>query len=212
VTVVGNLAAVNVGAALRLKGDWRFDSKYGKQFNAADYRETVPATIAGIEKYLGSGLIKGIGPVYARRIVNHFREDTLRIIEEEADRLINVEGIGQKRVDMIKKAWQEQKEIKNVMLFLQGNGVSTAYAVKIYKTYGNESINIVKSNPFRLADDIWGIGFKTADKIAQQLGFEKNSFERCRSGIVYILNELSNDGHCYATREQLISETVKILE
>lgn len=212
VTVVGNLAAVNVGATLRLKGDWRFDSKYGKQFNAVDYRETVPATIAGIEKYLGSGLIKGIGPVYARSIVNHFREDTLRIIEEEADRLINVEGIGQKRVDMIKKAWQEQKEIKNVMLFLQSNGVSTAYAVKIYKTYGNESINIVKSNPFRLADDIWGIGFKTADKIARQLGFEKNSFERCRAGIIFVLNELSNDGHCYATREQLISKTVEILE
>lgn len=189
VTVVGNLAAVNVGATLRLKGDWKYDSKYGKQFSAVDYRETVPATVAGIEKYLGSGLIKGIGPVYARRIVNHFKEDTLRVIEEEADYLINVDGIGQKRVDMIKKAWQEQKEIKNVMLFLQSNGVSTAYAVKIYKTYGNESINIVKSNPFRLADDIWGIGFKTADKIARQLGFDKNSFERCRSGIIYVLNE-----------------------
>jgi exodeoxyribonuclease V alpha subunit len=212
VTVVGNLAAVNVGATLRLKGDWKFDSKYGKQFSATDYRETVPATIAGIEKYLGSGLIKGIGPVYARRIVHHFKEDTLRVIEEEVDYLINVGGIGQKRVDMIKKAWQEQKEIKNVMLFLQSNGVSTAYAVKIYKTYGNESINIVKSNPFRLADDIWGIGFKTADKIAQQLGFDKNSFERCRSGIIYVLNELSNDGHCYAVREQLVSETVKMLE
>lgn len=212
VTVVGNLAAVNVGSTLRLKGDWKFDSKFGKQFSAIDYRETVPATIAGIEKYLGSGLIKGIGPVYARRIVKHFKEDTLRVIEEEADYLINVEGIGQKRVDMIKKAWREQKEIKNVMLFLQSNGVSTAYAVKIYKTYGNESISIVKNNPFRLADDIWGIGFKTADKIAQQLGFDKNSFERCRSGIIYVLNELSNDGHCYAVREQLVKEAMEMLE
>jgi exodeoxyribonuclease V alpha subunit len=212
VTVVGNLAAVNVGASIKLKGKWRYDSKYGRQFNVVEYKETVPATIAGIEKYLGSGLIKGIGPVYARRIVNYFKEDTLQVIEEEPDRLINVDGIGQKRVDMIKKAWEEQKEIKNVMLFLQSNGVSTAYAVKIYKTYGNQSINIVKSNPFRLADDIWGIGFKTADKIARQLGFDKNSYERCRSGIIYVLNELSNDGHCYATREQLISEAVKILE
>jgi len=212
ITVVGNLANINVGSTLRLKGDWKFDSKYGKQFNAIDYRETVPATIAGIEKYLGSGLIKGIGPVYARRIVKHFKEDTLRVIEEEADFLIDVEGIGQKRVDMIKKAWNDQKEIKNVMLFLQSNGVSTAYAVKIYKTYGNESIDIVKNNPFRLADDIWGIGFKTADKIAQQLGFDKNSFERCRSGIIYVLNELSNDGHCYATRQQLIAAAVKMLE
>lgn len=212
VTVVGNLVAVNVGATIRLKGEWRYDSKFGKQFNVVDYRETVPATIAGIEKYLGSGLIKGIGPVYARRIVKHFKEETLKVIEESPDYLINVEGIGQKRVDMIKKAWQEQKEIKNVMLFLQSNGVSTAYAVKIYKTYRNESISIVKTNPYRLADDIWGIGFKTADKIAQQLGFDKHSFERCRSGIVYILNELSNDGHCFSTREQLLETAEKMLE
>ncbi len=212
VTVVGSLAAVNVGASIRLKGEWKYDSKFGRQFSAVDYRETVPATIAGIEKYLGSGLVKGIGPVYARRIVGHFKEDTLRVIEEEADYLINVEGIGQKRVDMIKKAWQEQKEIKNVMLFLQSNGVSTAYAVKIYKTYGNDSISIVKANPYRLADDIWGIGFKTADKIAWQLGFDKHSFERCRSGIAYVLNELSNEGHCFAAREQLIETTEKMLE
>lgn len=212
VTVVGNLASVNVGSALKLKGQWKMDSKYGRQFNAFDYREVVPATIAGIEKYLGSGLIKGIGPKYAKRIVRNFKEDTLRVIEEEPDKLINVEGIGKKRLEMIKKAWQEQKEIKNVMLFLQSHGVSTGYAVKIYKTYGDESINVVRDNPYRLADDIWGIGFKTADKIAQKLGFDKNSFERCRSGIVYVLNQLSNDGHCYATREQLISETVKMLE
>ena len=212
VTVVGNLAAVNVGAVLRVKGEWKYDSKYGKQFSAADYRETVPATIAGIEKYLGSGLIKGIGPVYARKIVKYFKEDTLRVIEESADYLLNVDGIGPKRVEMVKKAWQEQKEIKNVMLFLQSNGVSTAYAVKIFKTYGNESIGIVKNNPYRLADDIWGIGFKTADKIARQLGFDKNSYARCRSGILYVLNELANEGHCFAGREQLLAEASKILE
>ncbi len=212
VTVVGNLAAVNVGAVLRLKGEWKHDSKYGRQFSAADYRETVPATIAGIEKYLGSGLIKGIGPVNARRIVRYFKENTLKIIEESPDELVKVEGIGTKRVEMIKKAWTEQKEIKNIMLFLQSSGVSTAYAIKIFKTYGNESISIVKNNPYRLADDIWGIGFKTADKIAQQLGFDKESYERCRSGIMYVLSELSNQGHCYATRTQLISEAVKILD
>lgn len=212
VTVVGNLAAVNVGAVLRVKGEWKYDSKYGKQFSALDYRETVPATIAGIEKYLGSGLIKGIGPVYARKIVKYFKEDTLRVIEESADYLLNVDGIGPKRVEMVKKAWQEQKEIKNVMLFLQSNGVSTAYAVKIFKTYGNESIGIVKNNPYRLADDIWGIGFKTADKIARQLGFDKNSYARCRSGILYVLNELANEGHCFAGQEQLLAEASKILE
>ncbi|KUO76343.1 MAG: recombinase RecD [Desulfosporosinus sp. BRH_c37] len=212
VTVVGSLAAVNVGSVIRLKGEWKMDSKFGKQFAAQDYRETLPATVAGIQKYLGSGLIKGIGPVYAKRIVQHFQEDTLRVLEEETDYLVKVAGIGQKRVNMIKKAWQEQKEIKNVMLFLQSNGVSTAFAVKIYKTYENDSIEIVKNNPYRLADDIWGIGFKTADKIALQMGFDKNSFERCRSGIVYVLNELSNDGHCYGTREQLLEEAEKILE
>ena len=212
VTVVGNLAAVHVGSVLRLKGEWKHDSKYGRQFSAADYRETLPATAAGIEKYLGSGLIKGIGPVYARRIVQYFKEDTLRVIEESADYLIKVDGIGPKRVEIIKKAWQEQKEIKNVMLFLQSSGVSTAYAVKIYKTYGDESISVVKTNPYRLADDVWGIGFKTADRIARQLGFDKNSYERCRSGIIYTLNELANEGHCYATREQLLAETMEILE
>ncbi|HZK83462.1 MAG TPA: ATP-dependent RecD-like DNA helicase [Desulfosporosinus sp.] len=212
VTVVGSLAAVTVGSIIQLKGEWKMDGKFGKQFATQDYRETLPATVAGIQKYLGSGLIKGIGPAYAKRIVEHFQEDTLRVLEEEADYLVKVAGIGQKRVDMIKKAWQDQKEIKNVMLFLQSNGVSTAFAVKIYKTYGNDSIKIVKTNPYRLADDIWGIGFKTADKIALQMGFEKNSFERCRSGIVYVLNELSNDGHCYGTREQLLEEAEKILE
>jgi exodeoxyribonuclease V alpha subunit len=212
VTVIGNLAAVNVGAVVSLFGEWKYDSKYGKQFSVQYYKETLPATVAGIEKYLGSGLIKGIGPVNAKRIVKVFKEDTIKVIEEEPERLTEVGGIGQKRVEMIKKAWHDQKEIKNVMLFLQSHGVSTAYAVKIYKTYGNESINIVKENPYRLADDIWGIGFKTADKIAQKLGFDKNSFERCRAGIIYILNKLSDEGHCYATKEQLKEETVKILE
>ncbi|MCX7748142.1 MAG: ATP-dependent RecD-like DNA helicase [Clostridia bacterium] len=212
VTVVGNMAAVNVGAVVKLQGEWKFDSKFGKQFSVHKYIEKVPATIAGIEKYLGSGLIKGIGPVNAKRIVSIFKEDTIRVIEEEPDRLIQVGGIGSKRVEMIKKAWQEQKEVKNVMIFLQSNGVSTAYAVKIFKTYGNESIKVVEENPYRLADDIWGIGFKTADKIAQKLGFDKNSFERCRAGIIYVLNELSNEGHCYAVRKQLVDETIKMLE
>ena len=212
VTAVGNLAAVNVGATVRLKGEWKYDSKYGKQFSAVECYETVPATTAGIEKYLGSGLIKGIGPIYAKKIVRKFKEDTIRIIDEEPDRLLEVEGIGQKRLEIIKQAWQQQKEIKNVMLFLQSNDVSTAYAIKIYKAYGNESISVVKSNPYRLADDIWGIGFKTADKIAQKLGYDKNSYERCRSGIIYVLNELADDGHCFAERSQLVEKAEKMLD
>ncbi|MDD4048151.1 MAG: ATP-dependent RecD-like DNA helicase [Clostridia bacterium] len=212
VTIVGNMAVINIGSVISLKGEWGYDSRYGRQFKVQYYTETIPASVAGIEKYLGSGLIKGIGTVNARRIVKKFKEDTIRVIEEEPDRLVEVQGIGQKRVEMIKKAWVEQKEIKNVMLFLQGNEVSTAYAVKIYKTYGNDSIKIVKENPYRLADDIWGIGFKTADKIACKLGYDKNSYERCRAGIIYVLNQLSNEGHCYAKREQLFKESVLILD
>ncbi|MFZ5944178.1 MAG: ATP-dependent RecD-like DNA helicase [Bacillota bacterium] len=212
VTVVGNMAGICVGSVLNLDGSWKMDSKYGKQFVAEKIEESIPATVAGIEKYLGSGLIKGVGPVNARRIVKRFKEDTLRIIEEESHRLIEVEGIGQKRVDMIQKGWQEQKEIKNVMLFLQGNGVSTSFAVKIYKTYGNESIKLVKENPYRLADDIWGIGFRTADQLAQKMGFNPQSYERCRAGVIYILNQLASEGHCYATREQLESYAQELLE
>ncbi len=212
VTIVGNLPGVTVGAVVSLRGQWKMDSKYGKQFIVDVYEEKLPATIAGIEKYLGSGLIKGIGPVNAKRIVRAFKEDTLRVIEEETESLLQVEGIGQKRIEMIKSAWEEQKEVKNILIFLQSHGVSTAYGVKIYKTYGNDSIKVVQKNPYQLADDIWGIGFKTADKIAQNLGFDPQSYERIRSGILYVLNQLSNEGHCFAYRDQLIEESNKLLE
>ncbi|HCS75382.1 MAG TPA: ATP-dependent RecD-like DNA helicase [Clostridiales bacterium] len=212
VTIVGNLPGVTVGAIISLKGQWKMDSKYGKQFMVDIYEEKLPATIAGIEKYLGSGLIKGIGPINAKRIVKTFKEDTLRVIEEETDRLLQVDGIGPKRIEMIKKAWEEQKEVKNIMIFLQSHGVSTAYGVKIYKAYGNDSIKVVQENPYQLADDIWGIGFRTADKIAQNLGFDPQSYERIRSGIFYVLNQLSNEGHCFAYRDQLIEESNKLLE
>jgi exodeoxyribonuclease V alpha subunit len=212
VTVVGNMASVNVGTVVNLKGEWKNDTKYGKQFCVHSYKETMPATITGMEKYLGSGLIKGVGPVNAKRIVKSFGEDTIRVIEEEPDRLSEVDGIGPKRVEMIKKAWQEQKEIKNVMLFLQSNGVSTVYAVKIFKTYGSDSIEIVKDNPYRLADDIWGIGFKTADRIAQSMGYDRESYQRLRAGIIYVLNEFANEGHCFARRDELIKRSSEMLE
>lgn len=212
VTVVGTMAAVNIGAVVYLQGEWGFDSRYGRQFNVQYYKETIPATVAGIERYLGSGLIKGIGPVNAKRIVKKFREETIRIIEEVPERLTEVEGIGTKRVEMIKTAWLEQKEIKNVMLFLQEYEVSTAFAAKIYKTYGNDSIKIVKENPFRLADDIWGVGFKTADKIAAKLGCDPQSYARCRAGLIYVLNQFSNEGHCFAYRTQLLEKSVEMLE
>lgn len=212
VTVVGIMPDVHVGSVLSLEGFWKVDSKYGRQFSAEKWEETLPATVYGIEKYLGSGLIKGVGPKFAKRIVQKFGKDTLDVIEEQPELLIEVEGIGQVRVERIKRSWQEQKEIKNIMLFLQGHEVSTSHATKIFKTYGNESINVVKENPYRLADDIWGIGFKTADTIAGKLGIEKDRFIRLRSGILYTLNKLSESGHCYAEREQLIDTAVKLLE
>lgn len=212
VTVVGAMPDAHVGSVLSLEGFWKIDSKYGRQFSAEKWEETLPATVYGIEKYLGSGLIKGVGPKFAKRIVQKFGKDTLDVIEEQPDLLIEVEGIGRVRVERIKSSWQEQKEIKNIMLFLQGHEVSTSHATKIFKTYGRESIAVVKENPYRLADDIWGIGFKTADTIAGKLGIEKDRFIRLRSGILYTLNKLSESGHCFAVREQLIDTAVKLLD
>lgn len=212
VTVVGIMPEIHVGAVLSLEGMWKMDSKYGRQFSAEKFEETLPATVYGIEKYLGSGLIKGVGPKFAKRIVAKFGKDTLDIIEENPDALNNVEGIGKVRVERIKKSWQEQKEIKNIMLFLQSHEVSTSHATRIFKTYGNKSIQIVQENPYRLADDIWGIGFKTADRIAEKMGFEKDRFIRLRSGILYALNKLAENGHCFAVRDQLIQKAKELLE
>ena len=206
VTLVGNFCDTKVGAVLAVEGNWRMDAKFGKQFQAVNWKEELPSSIVGIEKYLGSGLIKGIGPVYAKKIVAKFGEETLNIIEEDIQRLSEVDGIGKKRIDLIAKSWEKQKDVKDIMVFLQGNGVSSAYAAKIYKAYGKESIDKVKENPYRLADDIWGIGFKTADSIAKNMGYAENDIRRCKSGIIYSLNQLANDGHVYATREQLIKD------
>ena len=212
VTVVGNLLDVNVGSVLQVHGNWKVDAKYGRQFAAESWEETMPATAYGIEKYLGSGLIKGVGPKFAKRIVQQFGADTLEVIETDIDRLMTVPGIGKKRVLKIAESWEKQKEVKNIMLFLQDHGVSTSFAAKIYRQYGNESIQKVRDNPFRLADDIWGIGFKTADQIAEKLGFSKDSAPRLRSGIMYTLSELSNEGHVFAGREQLIKKSSELLE
>jgi exodeoxyribonuclease V alpha subunit len=206
------MSAVNVGSVLLLMGEWKIDKKFGRQFLASSYEEVLPATVIGIERYLGGGMIKGIGPKFARRIVVKFGADTLSVIEETPDKLIEVEGIGEKRVAVIKKAWQDQKEIRNIMIFLQEHQVSTTHAVKIFKTYGNESINVVKDNPYKLADDIWGIGFKTADTIAIKMGFDKESYYRCRSGLFYVLNEFTESGHCYARCEELLQKSVSMLE
>ena len=212
ITVVGTVADVHVGSVLTLTGTWRVDAKYGRQFSFETCEETLPATAYGIEKYLGSGLVKGIGPKYAKQIVSYFGRDTLDVIETEPTRLLEVPGIGSKRVESIQKSWTDQKEIKNIMLFLQGHDVSTAHATRIYKQYGAESIHVVQENPYRLADDIWGIGFRTADAIAAKLGFEKNELIRLRSGLMYTLNRLAEDGHCYAVKEQLTETGANLLD
>ena len=212
ITVVGTMPETHVGSVLTLGGSWRVDSKYGRQFSVETYEETLPATVYGIEKYLGSGLVKGIGPKFAQRIVKQFGADTLNVIEENPDKLLAVPGIGKVRVERIKKSWVEQKEIKNIMLFLQGHDVSTSHATNIYKTYGNETIQVGQENPYRLADDIWGIGFRTADTIASKMGFGHDKYPRLRSGLLYTLNQLGDEGHCYATQDQLTKAGAEMLE
>ena len=212
VTLVGNLLEVPVGSVLLCRGEWKVDKRYGSQFVVATWEETMPATVYGIEKYLGSGLVKGIGPRFARAIVQRFGAATIEVIETDIERLYEVPQIGRKRVEKIRESWERQKEIKNVMLFLQSYGVSTAYAAKIYREYGSESIDKVRENPYCLADDIWGIGFKTAAGIAGKMGYEKNDGRRCRSGILYTLGQLSDEGHVYAEREQLVQAACTLLE
>ncbi len=212
VAVVGNLMAPTPGEVLKMRGEWTNHPKFGEQFKVVEYKSLVPASVQGIQKYLGSGLIKGIGPVMAKRIVKAFGKDTLDVIEEELEKLIEVEGIGKKRIEMIRKAWDDQKEIRQVMIFLQEHGVSSGYATKIFKQYGNASIKVVTENPYRLAQDIWGIGFVTADGIAEKLGFSKDSELRVQAGVLYVLQQLSDDGHVYYPRTQLIEKSMEILE
>jgi len=211
-TIVGNLSGINPGESLKLTGRWVYNKKFGEQFQVEHYEITVPATVHGVKKYLGSGLIKGIGPIMADRIVRQFALGTLDIIERTPKRLSEVEGIGPKRIAMITKAWEEQKEIKNIMIFLQGHGVSAAYSAKIYKRYRERSIEIVKENPYRLAHDIHGIGFITADRIAQNIGIDPNSLIRAKAGVIYVLNELSEEGHVYYPEIELTKKAKEILK
>ncbi|MBD5306943.1 MAG: ATP-dependent RecD-like DNA helicase [Bacteroides sp.] len=212
VTLTGSLLDVPVGSVLLCEGDWRVDARYGQQFVVESWQEVMPATIYGIEKYLGSGLVKGIGPVYAKAIVGKFGLETLNVIENDIERLLEVPRLGRKRVERIRESWEKQKDIKEVMIFLQGYGVSTAYAAKIYRQYQKDAIRTVKENPYQLADDIWGIGFKTADGIASKMGYANNDPRRCRSGILYTLNQLAEDGHVYAEPDQLIASAKELLQ
>ncbi len=212
VTVVGSIASPAPGEILLMKGEWADHPKYGEQFKIVHYETLTPASVHGIEKYLGSGLIKGLGPVMAKRIVEKFGKDTLNIIEKNINRLTEVEGIGDVRIEMIKEAWEDQKEIRNVMLFLQSHDVSSGYATKIFRQYGSDSIMIVKENPFRLATDVFGIGFVTADKISEKIGFPKDSPRRVEAGILYVLQHLSEDGHVHYPYEPLVKKCQEMLK
>jgi exodeoxyribonuclease V alpha subunit len=211
-TVTGNFANIQPGQTLQLTGFWREHPQYGAQFQVTSYKETKPATLTGLEKYLGSGLIKGVGPVTAKRIVNHFGLETLDIIETQIDRLIEVNGIAKKRISIIKKAWETQKAIKEVMVFLQTHGVSTTYAVKIFKHYGDKAIAVVTTNPYQLATDIYGIGFLTADKIARNLGVPPDSEFRYKAGMTHVLSTAAEDGHCYLPQSELITGAIALLK
>ncbi|WP_374983097.1 ATP-dependent RecD-like DNA helicase [Streptomyces fradiae] len=211
-TVVGSLLGAQPGESLRMEGRWGSHPQYGRQFTVENYTTVLPATIQGIRRYLGSGLIKGIGPRMADRITEHFGTDTLDVIEHEPQRLVEVPGLGPKRTRMIGAAWEEQKAIKEVMVFLQGVGVSTSIAVRIYKQYGDASVSVVRNQPYRLAADVWGIGFLTADRIAQAVGIPHDSPDRAKAGLRHALSQSADQGHCFLPEERLIADAVKLLQ
>ena len=212
ITVVGTLPGIRAGEWLEAQGRWAVNKEYGQQFQAEILRTTPPTTVEGIEKYLASGMVKGIGPVLAGRIVKAYKERTFQIIDRDPDRLTDIDGIGPTRKKKITEAWQEQKAIREIMVFLHGHRVSTSRAFRIFKVYGNEAIEKVRQDPYRLARDIPGIGFKTADVIAESVGIGKQSDLRARAGVEHILLQLTEEGHCGYGREELVAMAVKLLE
>ena len=212
IIIVGNLAALNVGETVRAQGRWVNHKQFGRQFAVERFESVLPRTIVGIRKYLGSGLIEGIGDTFAERIVEKFGEQTLDVIDSFSGRLREVEGIGPERAKRIKAAWTAQKSVRDIMIFLQGHGIGSSHAAKIYKQYGENAIVVVRENPYRLAKDISGIGFRTADGIAAKLGIEKDSIHRLKAGVVHTLERATDEGHTCLPREQLIEAARELLE
>ena len=210
-TVVGHFASVMVDMELSVTGEWKDNGKYGWQFEVEKYEEILPVTISGIERYLGSGLIQGCGPVIASRIIDVFGEDTLKVLDKHPDRLSKVPGIGKKRANLIAKSWKELQAMKDIMIFLQGYGVGIATAYRIFQAFGDNSIDAIRENPYQLTS-VWGIGFKTADNLAQNIGFDKNSVHRLSSGLEYTLEDSENDGHCFLPKEELKEKAARLLE
>ncbi|MBU0464981.1 MAG: AAA family ATPase [Proteobacteria bacterium] len=211
-TVIVHQTKVFAGATMEFQGSWTIHPKYGRQFLASVAKEKKPATTAALEKYLGSGLIKGVGPKTAQKIVHHFNEQTLDIFEEDIERLTEVPGIAKKKLDMISCAWTEHKAIREVMMFLQFHGISTLFAVRIYKEYGDDAIRIVIEDPYRLANDFYGIGFFSADKVALSIGLEPDSQQRIMAGIKHVLAASRNFGHCYLTESQINKQVKELLQ
>ncbi|WP_334473086.1 SF1B family DNA helicase RecD2 [Arsenophonus sp. PmNCSU2021_1] len=211
ITVTGNTASISAGEYIECMGIWLNDVNYGLQFKTHHIKTIVPTTLEGMEKYLGSGMVKGIGPVFAKQLIKSFGADVFNVIEHHPDKLLEVEGIGKKRQQKISSAWAEQKVVREIMVFLQSHGVGTSRAVRIYKTYGESAISKVLENPYQLSIDIYGIGFKTADQIAQNLGVDTQSLIRAQAGIRHVLQELSNQGHCAEEQEALINKTHRLL-
>ncbi|MBI9073565.1 MAG: ATP-dependent RecD-like DNA helicase [Melioribacteraceae bacterium] len=209
---VGALPFLNEGEAIELTGEWGTHPKYGEQFKFNAFKILQPTTSKGIISYLSSGLIKGIGPTYAAKIVRKFGNRTFDIFDTEIDRLLEIEGIGNKKLELIKESWKSQKGVKDVMVFLQEHGITTALAIKIYKTYGNKTIDIINENPYRLTFDIWGVGFKSADKIGKSFGITDHDPIRIKAGIIYILNEATSNGHTYLPSSDLIQKCLDILD
>ncbi len=212
-TIVGEMLSINPGETVVLEGEWTTHKQYGAQFKIESYQTVYPSTVEGMRRYLGSGLIKGIGPVTAKRIVNHFGKEALDVIENNPERLVDVEGLGAKRAKWIIDAWEDQREIHNVMLFLQSHEVGTGYAVKIWKRYGHEAVELIKENPYRLSVDVWGIGFLTADRIAQKMGIPAHSDRRIQAGLLHVLNEAADkEGHVFLPEDALIESCAEALD
>ena len=212
VTVVGHAAMISAGEFVQMSGAWVNDRAHGQQFRASFLKASPPTTLEGIERYLASGMIRGIGPVYAKRLVRGFGEAVFDLIEQQPERLREVSGIGVKRAARIIAGWAEQKVIREIMLFLHANGVGTSRAVRIYRTYGHDAVRVISENPYRLARDIRGIGFRTADRIAAKVGIEKTALVRIRAGISYALAEAMNEGHCGLPVEELTALAATLLE
>src|SRR5450631_2646462 len=212
ITVVGHAATISAGEFIQASGEWSNDRTHGVQFRARFLKAMPPTTVEGIEKYLGSGMIRGIGPAYAKKLVTAFREQVFDVIEAEPQRLQEVTGIGKKRGEAIIAGWAEQRAIREIMIFLHSHGVGTSRAVRIFRTYGADAVQLISEDPYRLARDIRGIGFRTADAIAMKLGIEKTAIIRARAGISFALSEALNDGHCGLPRDELLPMAIKLLE